>query len=695
MSIDVEKIRNVAVIAHGGAGKTSLVEAMLFDSKATDRMGNIGDGNTVTDFEAEEIERKISISSALAFCDWNGYRLNIIDTPGYINFIEDTKCSLSAVDGAIVIVSALSGVKAETGKIWQFADKYEVPRIVFVNKMDRENASFQNAVEGVENAYGTAAIPLNIPMGAASTLEGIIDIIKMKAVKFQGGRMSEMDIPDAFKADAEEYRKKLIEKVAESDDELLEKYLEGTDPTDEEINKGIRAGAVSGAFVPVVCGSAINNIGVQQLLDTVLFCLPSPAEKANKNAIKGKNPKTGEEVTRNPVADDPLSLRVFKTIADPFAGKLTLFRVFSGVLKSDSNIYNAGRDTKEKMGNMFYLLGKKQVPVKKAGPGEMAAVAKLKDAQTGDTLTDAGNPVLFDPVQFSDPMISYAIDPKSRGDEEKVSTGIQRLLEEDPTLKFHRDTETKEMIIGGMGQMHLEVTLQKLKRKFGVEVIMKSPKIPYRETIKASSSAQGKYKKQSGGRGQFGDCWIKIEPLPRGTGFEFVNQIVGGVIPRQYIPAVEKGIVEKMKEGLIAGYQVIDMKAALYDGSYHNVDSSEMAFKIAGSMALQKAAQNAKAVLLEPIVKVEVTTPEEFLGNVIGDLNSKRGKVQGVEALSGRDQKIAALVPMAEMLTYANQLNSLTSGQGMYTMEASHYEEVPSHIAQKIIAQKQEAKEKE
>jgi elongation factor G len=695
MNFEVEKIRNVAVIAHGGAGKTSLVEAVLFDSKTTDRIGKVEEGNTVTDYETEEISRSISIASASAFCEWKGHRINLIDTPGYINFIEDTKACLSAVDGAIVIASALSGVKAETGKLWQIADKYDLPRIVFVNKMDRENVSFQNAIESLEKAYGVSVIPLNIPMGAESSFEGVIDIIKLKAVRYQNGNETETEIPDAFKADAEEYRKQLVEKVAESDDALLEKYLEGTDPTDEEINKGIRDGSLTGEFIPVVCGSATKNIGVQQLLDTMLLCLPSPAQKAGKTPIKGKNPKSGDELTRNPVDSNPLSVRVFKTIADPFAGKLSLFRVFSGVLKSDSSVLNSTRDNKERMGNVFYLLGKKQVPVQKVGPGEIAAVAKLKETQTGDTLTDAGNPIVFDPIQFSDPMISYAIDPKTRGDEEKVSIGLQRLLEEDPSLKFHRDTETKEMIFSGMGQMHLEVTLEKLKRKFGVEVVMKAPKIPYRETIRASSSAQGRYKKQSGGRGQYGDCWIKIEPLPHGTGFEFVNQIVGGVIPRQYIPAVEKGIVEKMKGGLIAGYPVIDMKATLYDGSYHNVDSSEMAFKIAGSMALQKAAQNAKIVLLEPIVKVEVSTPEEFLGNVIGDLNAKRGKVQGVEAGSGGDQKVTALVPMAEMLTYANQLNSLTSGRGLYTMEASHYEEVPSNIAQKIIAQKAEAKKEE
>ncbi|MEW6600077.1 MAG: elongation factor G [Nitrospirota bacterium] len=692
MGFDVEKIRNIAVIAHGGAGKTSLVEAMLFDSKATDRLGTTLDGNTVTDYEPEEIERKISISSSVAFCDWSGNRFNIIDTPGYINFVEDTKACLSAVDGAVVIVSSQTGVKAETQKIWKFASLYELPRIAFVNKMDRENASFQLAVDSIEKAFGLSAIPLNFPLGQDGGFEGVVDIVKMKACRFDGGAMTESDIPDALKGEAEEFRKKLVEKVAESDDALLEKYLEGTDPTDEEISKGIKQGCIKQLFVPVLCGSAVRNIGIQSLLDAIAYCFPSPAEKAEVFPIKGKDPKTGKEVTRKPSAAEPLAVRVFKTIADPFAGKLTLFRVYSGMFKSDAPIYNSTRDAKEKIGSMFYLLGKNHVPVKEVGPGEIAAVAKLKEAQTGDTFTDAGSPVLFDPIQYSNPMISYAIEPKTRGDEEKVSIGLTRMLEEDPTLKFHREAETKEMIIAGMGQMHLEVTLQRLKRKFGVEVEMKTPKIPYRETIKVAASAQGRYKKQSGGRGQFGDCWLKIEPLPSGSGFEFVDQIVGGAIPRQYIPAVEKGIVEKMKEGLIAGYPVIDMRATLYDGSYHTVDSSEMAFKIAGSMGLQKAAQNAKVTILEPIVKVEVDTTEEFLGNVIGDLNSKRGRVQGVESDAGGNQKISAMVPMSEMLTYANQLNSLTSGQGLYTMEFSHYEEAPAHIIQKIIADREAAK---
>ena len=692
MNFAIEKIRNVAVIAHGGAGKTSLVEAMLFDTKATDRLGRIEEGNTVTDYEPEEINRKISLASATAFLDWNDYRINLIDTPGYINFIEDTKCSLSAVDGAIVIVSALSGVKAETEKIWQFACMYEIPRLVFVNKLDKETSSFDRALDDIEKSYGSTPIPLNIPIGAEAGFEGIIDLLNMKAVTYQNGNAKEGEIPASLKGKAEEYRKRLIEKIAELDDALLEKYLEGGDLTDEEIRKGIREGSITRRFIPVACGSATKNMGIQQLLDILPLCLPSPMEKANITPIKGKNPKNGEEVVRKPDQTEPMSARVFKTIADPFAGKLTLFRVYSGVLKADSSIYNSTQDSKERIGHIFYLVGKKQVPVSQVGPGEIAAVAKLKDVQTGDTLSDIGNPTIFDPIKLSDPMISYAIEPKTRGDEEKVSTALHRMLEEDPTLKFHRDTDTKEMILAGMGQVHLEVTLEKLKRKFGVEVLMKTPKIPYRETIRAASSAQGRYKKQSGGRGQYGDCWIKIEPLVRGGGFEFVDNIVGGVIPRQYIPAVEKGIVEALPDGLIAGYPVVDIRVTLYDGSYHTVDSSEMAFKIAGSMALKNAAQNARVVILEPVVRMEIITPDDFLGAVIGDLNSKRGKVQGVEPQAGGNQKIMALVPMAEILTYANQLNSLTSGRGIYTMEASHYEEVPSHIAQKIIAQKEEAK---
>ncbi len=692
--VDVSRIRDFSVVAHGGAGKTTLVEAMLYSAGAVDRMGSIDAGNTVTDFDPEEIERKITIGSAVAFCDWNDHRLNIIDTPGYMNFIEEMRGALRVSDGAVIIVSAISGVKAETERIWSYACEFELPRIMFVNKMDRENASFSRAVSEIESSFESEAIPLNIPIGEGPSFEGVVDVVRMKAYGFEDGRSREREMPPELSGEIERYRKKLVEKIAEADDELLERYLEGGELTEEEILKGVREGSLTRRFIPVVCGSAVQGAGVDLLLETIVQCLPSPAEMARISPVKGRDPRDGSEVVRNPSEDEPFSAYVFKTVADPFAGKLTLMRVYSGLLKADSNVYNSSRETKERIGQVFYLFGKKQVPAQKLGPGEIGVVAKLKATCTGDTLCDEAAPVVFEKVRFAEPIISYAIAPKSKGDEEKVSTGLQRILEEDPTLRFHRDNETKEMIISGMGQVHIEVALQKLKRKFGVDVEMKTPKIPYRETIKKGAKAQGKYKKQSGGRGQYGDCWIEIEPLPRGGGFEFVDRIVGGVIPRQYIPAVEKGIVEAMKEGVLAGYPMVDVKVTLYDGSYHSVDSSEMAFKIAGSLAIKKAAAEARPVLLEPIMRVEVITPDDALGAVIGDLNAKRGKVQGVEPQAG-SQKITALVPMAEMLTYANQLHSLTSGRGLYTMEFSHYEEVPGHIAQKLIEERKAEKEAE
>ncbi len=693
--LDVEKIRNIAVIAHSGAGKTSLVEAILFNAGAIDRMGNIEDGNTTMDYEPEEIARKISISSAIGFCDWKGYRLNIIDTPGFINFIEDTRGCLRVSDGAVVIVSAISGVKAETEKVWKYACEFEVPRIVFINKMDKETANFNRAIGEIEKSFESEAIPLSIPIGEGEGFKGIVDLISLKAYMLDNGKVVEKEVPDEIKATVDEYRKKLVEKVAESDDALLEKYLEGGELTVDEIMKGIKEGSLTRRFIPVSCGSATINTGISQLIDALILCLPSPSEMSKISPIRGINPKDGKEVHRKPAETEPLTSYVFKTIADPYAGKLSIFRVYSGVLKADSTVLNANTGTKERIGQVYYLLGKKHIPVQSVGPGEIAAVVKLKDTNVGDTLCEEHHPVVLQKVKFADPLISYAIAPKSKGDEEKVSVGLHRILEEDPTIQFTRDEESKEMILSGMGQVHLEVTLEKLKRKFGVEVVMKTPKIPYRETIRASAKAQGKYKKQSGGRGQYGDCWIEIEPLPRGGGYEFIDKIVGGVIPQQYRPAVEKGIIETMKEGILAGYPIVDMKVTLYDGSYHSVDSSEMAFKIAGSMALKKAFQDAKPVLLEPIMKAEVIVPDETLGAVIGDLNSRRGKVQGVEPQAGGNQKILCLVPMAEMLTYANQLQSMTSGRGLYSMEFSHYEEVPGHISQKIIAERQKQKAEE
>ncbi len=691
--IDVEKIRNVALLSHSGAGKTSVVEAVLYASGVTGRMGSVEEGNTVTDFDPEEIDRKHTITSSLAYCDWSGCRMNLIDTPGLINFIEDARGCLRISDGVIMVVSALYGVKAETEKLWRYASEFSLPSMVFINMMDKENARFSVPLDEITGSFGLEAIPLNMPIGEGENLQGVVDLIALKAFKSGDNRSEEMEIPPEMKGQVDEYRKKLVEKIAEADDALLEKYLEGAELTNDEIRRGVREATLFRRFLPVVCGSATENCGITQLLDSAILCLPSPVDTVRVKEIAGKHPDEGSDTIRKPAPEEPLSAYVFKTIADPFAGKLSLIRVFSGELKADSTVLNSSKSVKERIGQVSYLLGKKQNPAQKLGPGEIGVVAKLKETVTGDTFCDDSHPLVFDSIRFTEPIISYAIEPKSKGDEDKVSMGLHRILEEDPTLRFHRVEETNEMIISGMGQMHIEVTLQKLKRKFGVEVIMRSPKIPYRETIRVTAKSQGKYKKQSGGKGQYGDCWIEIAPLPSGEGFEFVNKIVGGSIPRQYIPAVEKGIVEKMKEGIIAGYPLVDVRATVYDGSYHAVDSSEMAFKIAGSLALKKAVMDARPVLLEPIVKIEVITPDETLGSIIGDLNAKRGKVQGMEPQSGNNQKVEALVPMAEMLTYANQLHSLTSGRGMYTMEFSHYEDVPAHLTKKITEERKKEEE--
>ncbi len=692
---NVEKIRNVALIAHSGAGKTSLTEAILFNAGAIDRMGSVESGNTISDFEPEEIARKISVTSSLSYCDIKGTRINLIDTPGFINFIEETRGCLRVADGVIAVVCAVSGIKAETKKIWNYVSEYKIPAIIFINKLDKESANFESAIEQAKLAFGLDAVPIQIPIGQGEQFKGIVDLLLMKACIFNNGKASETDIPIEVKDSAEEYRKKLIEKIAETDDNLLEKYLEGEELTMQELTAGLKSASITRKFIPVTCGSAVANIAIPQLLDAILLCLPSPIHRSEVSPIKAFNKKDGKEVEIKPLSTEPFVAYVFKTIADPYAGKLSLFRVFSGVLKADSNILNTSSETKERVGQVFYLLGKKNIPAQSVGPGEIAAVVKLKDTNVGDTLCDEHYSFIIERLKYAEPIISYAIAPKTKGDEEKVSVGLQRILEEDPTLKFVRDEESKEMILSGMGQVHLEVALERLKRKFGVDVIMNTPKIPYRETIRGSVKTQGKYKKQSGGRGQYGDCWIEIEPLPRGGGYEFVDKIVGGAIPQQYRPAVEKGIVETMKEGILAGYPIVDIRVTLFDGTYHTVDSSEMAFKIAGSMALKKAFMDAKPVLLEPIMKIEVITSDDTLGAVIGDLNSRRGKVQGVDSQPGGTQKISALVPMGEMLTYANQLHSITSGRGLYTMEFSHYEEVPAHIAQKVIAEKQKQKEDE
>lgn len=687
---DVKEIRNVAILSHGAAGKTSLADAILFTAGAVDLMGSVDAGNSVFMHEPEEIARKITVTSALGFADWKGVRINIIDTPGYINFLEEARGTLRAVDGAILIISAISGVKAETEKIYKFACDYEIPRIAFVSKLDRERADFSRAVSDMEKYFCKNSLVLQLPIGLEANFTGVVDLIKMKALMFAkdgSGTFEEKDVPANMKDEAASYRKKLVEQIAETEDSLLEKYLDKGDLSQEDIIAGLKHGTIGGGLLPVLCGSPVKNMGVQPLLDMVLMCLPSPVEHARVVQIKGIDPKTGNETVRKPSADENLAALVFKTINDPFAGKLSLVRVFSGTLKADSSLYNASKQLKEKVGSLFHIQGKKQITTQVLTAGQIGAIAKMKETLTGDTLCSENHPIVMNFAKFADPVISYAIVPKTRGDEDKVGTGIHKLLEEDPTLKFAYDEQTKEMVLSGMGQVHLEVTLEKLKRKFGAEVTMKTPKVPYKETIRAKAKAQGKYKKQSGGHGQYGDAWIELEPLPRGTGFEFVDKIVGGVIPRQYIPAVEKGVIEAMHEGTLAGYPMVDVRVTLFDGSYHTVDSSEMAFKVAASMGFKKALEAAKPVLLEPIMSAEVVAPDDSLGAVIGDLNSRRGKVQGVVPQAG-GQSIKALVPMSEMLSYAPTLNSLTSGRGMYTMEFYGYEDVPGHLAQKITQER-------
>ena len=691
-SQEIAKIRNVGIVAHGGAGKTTLTEAILFDAGATSRLGKVEDGTTVTDFDEDETRRKMSISSALAFCEWKGHKLNLVDTPGASIYLTDTRNCLRVLDAALVLVSAVSGVKVQTEKVWAFAEAGGIARVIFINKMDRERADFFRALEDVRKNLCSSATPLQLPIGSEASFTGVVDLLRMKALTYQGagtGKFSEGEIPSELKPKAEELRAALMEAVAESDDQLLEKYLEGGTLSAEELKAGLRRGIVGGRLVPILCGSALKNIGMHPLLDLVTEAFPSPGDRP---ALEGIDPRNDSRLVRESREDAPLAALVFKTIADPYAGKITLFRVYSGLLSSDSTVYNANKAVKERVGQVVLLRGKQQTPVPAIGPGDLGAVVKLKETGTGDTLCDERHPIRLPPVDVPSPIIEYAIVPKARGDEEKMSAGLQRLREEDPSLQVRRDPQTKEVILCGMGKAHLEIAVERLKRKFGVEVQMKTPRVPYKETIHGSTEVQGRHKKQSGGRGQYGDCWVKLDPLPRGGGYEFVNQIVGGVIPRQYIPAVEKGIVEAMEEGALAGYPVVDVKVTLYDGSYHTVDSSEMAFKIAGSIAFKKGVLQANPGLLEPIMTVEVMVPDECMGDVIGDLNSKRGRVLGVEA-KGKGQIIKAQVPLAEMLEYATQLKAITGDRGDYTMEFSHYEEVPQHLKERVIAESKKEKE--
>ncbi|MGO9136753.1 MAG: elongation factor G [Syntrophales bacterium] len=678
-------LRNIAIVGHGSTGKTSLCESLLFITGKTDRQGRVDDGTSSMDFEPEEQKRRISISAAANFFEWEKHKITILDTPGDSNFSYDTRNCLRVADGAIVVIDAVGGVEFQTEKVWEYADEYKLPRIVFISRMDRERADFFASVETIKSRLGKKATPVFLPIGKEDNFKGVIDLISKKALIFDGvsGKYKSADIPADMTDIVEKYREYMVEDIAESDEKLMDKYLDAGELSADELKAGLKKGVMSLSLLPIACGSAVKNIGIAPLIDLVINALPSPVELG---PVTGKKPGKNEIETRTPEESAPFSALVFKTIADPYAGRLTLFRVFSGTVTSDSTFYNSSRKITERFGNIFFLEGKSQKPVESLVPGDIAAVAKLKETTTGDTICNEKAPVIFEKVVPPPPIMSFAVAPKSRGDEDKIVSSINRIIEEDPTLTFRREEQTKEMILSGMGQVHIEVSIEKMKRKFGVELTLKTPKVPYKETIKGKTNVQGKYKKQSGGRGQFGDCWLDIEPLPRSGGYEFADKIVGGVIPQQYRPAVDKGIVEAMLEGVIAGYPVVDVKVSLVDGSYHTVDSSEMAFKIAGSMGFKKGVLACQPVLLEPIVNIDIEIPDEYMGDVIGDLNGRRGKVLGMES-KGPNRIIKGQVPLAEILRYAPDLRSMTSGRGTFTYEHSHYEEVPPFIAEKIIAE--------
>ena len=692
---ETAKIRNVALVAHGSAGKTALTEAMLFTAGATTRLGRVEDGTTTTDFDEDEIRRKISISTAMAWCEWKGRKFNLVDTPGFAAFLTDAKNALRVVDGAVVVVGAPDGVKVQTEKVWSYAAAYDLPRAIYLSKMDRERADFARALEDVQKNLSPKAVPIQVPIGQEAGFVGVVDLVRMRAIRFAtdgSGKATEGDVPTEVKSLAETQRAALVEAVAEADDKLLEKYLEIGELTEAELKDGLARGIREQKLFPVLCGAPARNIAVSPLLDLLVETFPSPPERP---APEGTDPKGNGSLTREAKDEAPFSALVFKTVADPYAGKVTMFRVYSGTITSDSSVLNSTKGVKERIGQLFLLRGKQQTPVESIGAGDLGAVVKLKETGTGDTLCDEKAPIRLPEITFPSPVISFAVEPKAKGDEDKMSTAFTRLREEDPTIQIRYDPQTKETVVSGMGRAHVEIVAERLKRKFGVDVTLKTPRVPYKETIKAKArEIQGRHKKQTGGRGQFGDCWIHMEPVPRGGGFEFVNQIVGGAIPRNFIPAVEKGVVEGMERGPMAGYPVVDLKVILYDGSTHTVDSSELAFKLAGRLAFRKAMTQARPTLLEPIMTVEVIAPGECMGDIVGDLNSKRGRVLGIEA-KGRNQAVKANVPLAEMLEYDSRLRSITGDRGDYSMEFSHYEEAPAHIQEKIVAEAKRPEEEE
>jgi len=686
----IDQIRNIGLIGHSGCGKTSLAEAILFNSKSTNRLGRVDDGNSIMDFEPEEIKRKGSLSTAFHPYTWKSRKFNLIDTPGENDFLSDTKICLQAAEGALVVIDAVDSIKVGTEKVWDFSEKYTLPRVIFINKLDRERADFYKVLEDIENTFSIKVTPIYLPIGSEKDFIGVADLIRLKASLYNNdgsGSFTEGEIPDSMAEIVDKWREKIIENIVEANDDIMEKYLDGQELTPKEIEDTFMEGMESGTVVPVIPGSATLNIGVKQLLDIIDQSLPFPIERGN---AKGHKVDSQEEVEFDAVDDAPFSALIFKTLADPFAGKLTLFKVMSGKIDSESTIFNSTKKVKEKLSQLLLIEGKKQTPISTAHVGDIAAVAKLKETTTGDTICQANNPIVMKPAEPLPPAISFAIEATEKENEDKVYSSLARLVEEDLTLKVDRDKSTSEIILSGTGQIHLENTKDKLKRKFGVEINLKTPKVPYRETIKNTrEKIIYRHKKQSGGRGQFAEVHFDISPLKKGEGFVFDEALTGMNVPRNFVPAVEKGIIEAMKSGVMAGYPTVDLKIRFFDGKSHDVDSSEMAFKIAASMCFKKAFQEATPVLLEPIMSMEITVPEDVMGDVIGDLNGRRGRVLGMDS-DGKHQIIKAEVPMAEVLRYSLDLTSMTGGRGNFQMKQSHYEEVPPQLAEKIVAASKE-----
>ena len=681
---DAASIRNVALIGHSGAGKTQLVSALLFDAGAVNRLGRVDEGTTVTDYDEEEIARKHTLSASLAYAEWSKHKINLIDTPGMANFLSDARAALRVADAALVVVDAVAGVEVSTEKVWEAASELSVPRLIVLNRLDRERASLERSLDSLRSVFGRTVIPIQLPIGEEKNLKGIVDLVTMRAWTYPAdgsGKPTEGDVPADLAGAAQTGREALIEMVAEADDALMEKFFDAGTLTQDELSGGLKRAIAASRVFPVLCTSATANIGMQPVLDALVTYVPSPVERP----LKARSAE-GEDIDVPTRESGPPAAFVWKTVADPFAGRITMFRVLSGSVKADSTVHNLSKDTQERLGHVVLLQGKTQAAVPEIRAGDIGAVAKLKETQTSDTI---GDPKALDakipPIRFPEPVISYAIEPKSRGDEEKISTALHRLQEEDPTISYNRDPQTKELLLAGQGQSHIEVTVAKLKRRFGVEVTLRPPRIPYRETITAATEAHSRHKKQTGGHGQFGDCKVKFEPLPRGSDFEFVDDIFGGAIPRQFIPAVEKGIQDARLRGFLAGYPMVDFRATVFDGSFHAVDSNELSFKMAGSLAFKDGMSRARPTLLEPVMNVEVYAPSDFAGDLMGDLNSRRGRIGGMDT-RGATTIIRAKVPMAEMLTYEQHLTSATGGRGSYHMEFSHYEEVPAHLHAKIVA---------